>query len=159
MCIKDINPRGALNFCSGRYVRPEFPNLGPCDRLDCRESRVLWADFQQKQGLENEYFAKFSSFLTKIAAKFWLLELKITIFSENVWFWTKNVGFFFEMRVLLTELRLNWGACEWQEIHEKGSWGPHIPVPPFQVSAPPGDFIECLGPKIENSWIHHWILK
>ena len=74
----------------------------------------------------------------KIAAKFELLELKIAIFSKNVWFWTGNVTFFFRIM----------GSCErtcasigglvnGSRGVKRGSWGRHIPVPPFQVSVPP----------------------
>ena len=132
-------------------MRPGFPNYGACERLDCHESGVLWADFQQNQGLENEYFVKFSSFLMKIAAKFWLLELKITTFSENVWFWKKNVTFFFEMVVLWTELHLNWGLANGRRCVKRGSWGPHIPVPPFSVECPPQItivLIKCIIPSL-----------
>ena len=129
---------GALKFCSGRYMRPGFPNLGVCERLDCRESGVLWADFQLNQGLENGYFAKFLSFLTKIAVKFRLLKPKITIFSENDWFWRKNVTFFFEMGVLWTELRLNWGGLQTAEdAWKEGLEGRTSPYLLFSWVLPP----------------------
>ena len=84
-----------------------------------------------KKGLKNEYFPKFSSFLTKIAAKFWILVQKITIFSKNVWFWKKM----FEMGALWTELHLNWGGL-WTagDAWKGGLEGRTFPI---QVSAPP----------------------
>ena len=67
----------ALIFFSRRYAcmcGPDFQDLGACERINCRESWGLWAEFHQKQ---------FLSFLTKIGAKFELLYLQIALFSEN----------------------------------------------------------------------------
>ena len=111
---------------------------------------------QQKRGLENKYFAKFLSFLTKIAAKFWLLELKIAIFSENIWFWRKNVTFFFEMRVLWTELHLNWGSRERQEMREKGVLRAAHPRTPFSGECSPGRVPRF---KVEPNMVHPTDMK
>ena len=68
-----MQARGALNFCSGRYVRPGFPNLG-----------LVRGKIVVKVGSCERIFNKKRGLRTTIAAKFRLLELKITIFSENV---------------------------------------------------------------------------
>ena len=89
-------PRGTLNFFSGRYVQPGFPNLGACERINCHESGCLWADFHQKQGLENWYLQNFQAFWQKLQSNlnFWswklsfskkwlLLEGKCPVFLSN----------------------------------------------------------------------------
>ena len=117
-----------------RYMLPGFPNLGACERpINCHESGGLWVDFIENRGFRTDIWKKNSSFLMKIAVRFELLDLKIVISSK------KNICFEGEM----SHFSFKWGSCEWtcastgglvngRRGVKRGSWGPHIPVPPFR---------------------------
>ena len=89
-----------LNFFSGRYALPRFPNLGACEWINCYVSGGLSRFSLKNSDFRTDILQNFQAFLMKNAVKFEFLKLKIVIFSKQVLLWRENVKFFFQMRVL-----------------------------------------------------------
>ena len=97
-------------------------NVGACERI-----------FIENRGFRTNILQNFQAFWRNL--NFWSWKLSYFL-NENVCFYRGNVTFSFQ-----------WGACErtcastgglvnGRRGVKRGSRGPHIPVPPFQVSAP-----------------------
>ena len=75
--LVDIFGEGGTQLFCGRYVRPGFPNLGDCERMNCRESGGLRErTFIKNWALRTDNLSNFQTFGPKS-------ELTIVIFSEN----------------------------------------------------------------------------
>ena len=123
-------------------VGPDFQSVG----------LVNWS-LPPKRGLVNWKYQNFGSCDLKIS-KFGVLWTKISIFwglRENILAKIEVVEakfslFFSQMGVLWTGFCLKWNPCELRVAQmgplrttgeaRKGSSGPHLPIPPFWVSAP-----------------------
>ena len=121
--------RGGNPLFSGRYVWLGFPNLGACERINCRESGGLWADFHQKQWLDIYQISSFWwksgrnwSFVVKNYHIFW----NLLILEARFYIYLSNEG-------LVNGLKLQLESCERQEKCEKGVF----PYPLFSWVPPP----------------------
>ena len=119
---------GALNFFSGRGVRPGFPKCGACELTFASEKGGLWAENFQIWGLVSWKFpnlgacelkiSKFRGLWTKIWAKIEAVEAKISKFSQKGVLWTDSFAW-------------NGTLASGRRGVKRGSSGPHIPIPPF----------------------------
>ena len=122
------SPGGALNFFSGRGVRPGFPKYGACELTFASEKGGLWAENFKIWGLVSWKLpnlgacelkiSKFGGLWAKIWVKIEAVEAKISKFSQKGVLWTDSFAW---IGTLASGRR---GV-------KRGSWGPHIPIPPF----------------------------
>ena len=125
---------GALNFFSGRGVRPGFPKCGACELTFASEKGGLWAENFQIWGLVSWKFqnlgacelkiSKFGGLWAKIWVKIEAVEAKISKFSQKGVLWTDLFC-------------LKWDPCERQERREKGVFRAAHPHTPFLGQCPP----------------------
>ena len=125
---------GALNFFSGRGVRPGFPKCGACERTFASEKGGLWAENFQIWRLVSWKFpnleacelkiSKFGGLWAKIWVKIEAVEAKISKFSQKGVLWTDSFAW-------------NGTLASGRRGVKRGSSGPHIAILPFWVSAPP----------------------
>ena len=121
-------PGRALNFFSGRGVRPGFPKCGACELTFASEKGGLWAENFQLWGLVSWKFpnlgacelkiSKFGGLRAKIWIKIEAVEAKITKFSQKGVLWTDSFAW-------------NGTLASGRRCVKRGSSGPHIPIPPF----------------------------
>ena len=126
-------------LCYQIWVGTQLFLVGMCGPyFQTYESGGLWADFHQKQGLENWSFIKFLGFFDAnqgqigasgaknchILWKLLILEAKFYIYD-------------FQMRILWKDLSLIWGSCEWKERCENGFLSAAHPHTPFSGECPP----------------------
>ena len=119
---------GALNFFSGRGVRPGFPKCGACELAFASEKGGLWAENFQIWGLVSWKFpnlgacelkiSKFGGLWAKIWVKIEAVEAKISKFSQKGVLWTDSFAW-------------NGTLASGRRGVKRGSSGPHIPIPPF----------------------------
>ena len=119
---------GALNFFSGRGVRPGFPKCGACELTFASEKGGLWAENFQIWGLVSGKFpnlgacelkiSKFGGLWAKIWVKIEAVEAKISKFSQKGVLWTDSFAW-------------NGTLASGRRGVKRGSSGPHIPIPPF----------------------------
>ena len=117
-------PRGGHSNFSGRGVRPGFPKCGACELTYASEKGGLWMENFQIWGLVSWKFPNLGACELKFEWKLRLYRPKFPNFLKR-------------------------GSCELTLLLEMGplqaageavkreSSGPHIPIPPSQVSAPP----------------------
>ena len=125
MC--SLPPGGALNFFSGRGVRPGFPKCGACELTFASEKGGLWAENFRIWGLVNWKFPNLGACERKISkfgglwAQIWVkieAEAKISKFSQKGVLWTDSFAW-------------NGTLASGRRGVKRGSSGPHIPIPPF----------------------------
>ena len=116
--------RGALNFFSGRGVRPGFTKCGACELIFASERGGLWTENFQIWGLVNCKFPNLGAWELKFGQKLRLSRLKFPNFLKKG-------------SCELT-LCLKWDPCELQERHEKGVFRAAHPHTPFLGQCPPG---------------------
>ena len=75
--------RGALNFFSGRGVRPGFPKCGACELTFASEKGGLWAENFQIWGLVSWKFPNLGACELKFGWKLRLLRLKFQNFLKR----------------------------------------------------------------------------
>ena len=130
---------GGTQLFSGRNVQPRFPNIGACERINCHKSEWI---FIKNRGFRTDILQNFQAFWQKLQSNLSFLSWKSSYFLKNVCFggeiFLSNGDLVNE---LVPQLGVLWTAGE---AWKGGSWGPHIPVPPFQVSAPPGEYTGTL---------------
>ena len=81
---EDNLPReGALNFFSGRGVRPGFPKCGACELTFASEKGGLWAENFQIWGLVSWKFPNLGACELKFGWKFRMLRLKFPNFLKR----------------------------------------------------------------------------
>ena len=127
MC-RSCAPGGALNFISGRGVRPGFPKCGACELTFASEKGGLWVENFQIWGLVSWKFPNLGACELKISkfgglwAKIWVeieaVEAKISKFSQKGVLWTDSLAW-------------NGTLASGRRGVKRGSSGPHIPIPPF----------------------------
>ena len=98
--VVKVGPGGALNFFSGRGVRPGFPKFGACELTFASEKGGLWAKKFQIWGLVSWKFpnlgacelkiSKFGGLWAKIWVKIEAVEAKISKFSQKGVLWTDS---------------------------------------------------------------------
>ena len=76
-------PGGALNFFSGRGVRPRFPKCGACELTFASEKGGLWAENFQIWGLVSWKFPNLGACELKFGWKLRLLRLKFQNFLKR----------------------------------------------------------------------------
>ena len=128
-------PGGALNFFSGRGVRPRFPKCGACELAFASEKGGLWAENFQIWGLVSWKFPnlgacelkipKFGGLWAKILVKNEAVEAKISKFSQKGVLWTDSFAW-------------NGTLASGRRGVKRGSSGPHIPIPLSRSVPPPG---------------------
>ena len=120
--------RGALNFFSGRGVRPGFPKCGACELTFASEKGGLWAENFQIWGLVSGKFPNLGACELKIS-KFGGLWAKIWVKIEAV---EAKISKFSRKGVLRTDsFAWNGTLASGRRGVKRGSSGPHIPIPPF----------------------------
>ena len=132
----NLTPGGALNFFSGRGVRPGFLKCGACELTFASEKGGLWAEIFQiwrlvswkfpNLGACELKFFKFGGLWAKIWVKIEAVEAKISKFSQKGVLWTDSFAW------------NPWDPCEWQERREKGVFRAAHPHTPFLSQCPPG---------------------
>ena len=106
---------GALNFFSGRGVRPGFPKCGACELTFTSEKGGLWVENFQIWGLVSRKFPNLGACELKFGWKLRLLKLK---FPQKGVLWTDSFAW-------------NGTLASSRRGVKRGSSGPHIPIPPF----------------------------
>ena len=123
-------PGRALNFFSGRGVRPRFPKCGARELIFASEKGGLWTENFQIWGLFPNLRAcelkisKFWGLWAKIWVKIEAVEAKISKFSQKGVLWTDSFAW-------------NGTLANYRRGVKRGFSGPHIPIPPFLVQCPP----------------------
>ena len=113
-----LTSRGALNFFSGRGVRPGFPKCGACQLTFASEKGGLWAENFQIWGLVSSKFPNLGPCELKFGWKLRLLRLKFPNFLKRGVLWTDSFAW-------------NRTLASGRSGMKRGSSGPHIPIPPF----------------------------
>ena len=78
-----VSRGGALNFFSGRDVRPGFPKCGACELTFASEKGGLWAENFQIWGLVSWKFPNLGACELKFGLKLRLLRLKLPNFLKR----------------------------------------------------------------------------
>ena len=126
---------GALNFFSGRGVRPGFPKYGACELTFASENGGLWAENFQIWGLVSWKLpnlgacelkiSKFGGLWAKIWVKIQAVEAKIAKFSQKGVLWTDCFAW-------------NGALANGRRGVKRGSSGLHTHHTPFLGQCPPG---------------------
>ena len=132
---------GALNFFSGRGVRPGFPKCGACELTFTSEKGGLWAENFQIWGLVSWKFPNLGACELKFGWKLRLLRLKFPNFLKRG---------SCELTLLLEMGPLRAAGEAWKG----GLQGRTSPYPLSRSVPPPGPlpnraWIHCYGPVVE----------
>ena len=136
-----VLPGGALNFFSGRGVRPGFPKCGACELTFASERKI-----SKFGGLWAENFQILGACELKIS-KFGACELKISKFGG---LWEENFQIFSKGGLVNWLFCLKWDPCERQERREKGVFRAAHPHTPFLGQCPPPGM--CLQQVNQKIW-------